>query len=105
MLLRCHEATLDRVIVDIVDLLLHHLITVDFLRVRAFLPDLMAAFGFVFAAKIIEFGLESFVGSNCSVRALMFILPLFAPHLAGASTSLHNLLSFVMSSFTEPCNV
>ena len=58
VLRRGDEAALDRVIVDVVDLLIHHLITVDFLRVRAFLPDLMAAFGFVLPAKIIEFAEE-----------------------------------------------
>ena len=58
MLLRGDETAFDRVVIDVVDLLIHHLITVDFLRVRAFLPDLMAAFGFVLPAKIIEFAEE-----------------------------------------------
>jgi len=41
MLRRRHHAALDRVVVQILQLLPHHLIVSDRLRMDAFLPDLM----------------------------------------------------------------
>jgi len=58
VLRRSNEPTFDGVVMDVVNLLLHHFVAIDLLRVGTFLPDLMAAFGFVLPAKIIEFAEE-----------------------------------------------
>ena len=54
MLRPCHQPSLNRVIVDIIEFLQHHLVGVNLLRVRAFLPYLMSAFGLMLGAKILE---------------------------------------------------
>ena len=43
MLGRCGHAAFDRIIVQIVEFLVHHPISHDRLRMRSFLPDLMCA--------------------------------------------------------------
>lgn len=48
---RCNQTAFDRVIVQILQLLKHHLVSDDSLRMRALLPKLMFAFAFVRARK------------------------------------------------------
>ncbi len=54
MFRRDHQPPLHRVVVDVVDFLVHHLIRIDLLRVNAFLPDLMVLEFLVRRAEIGE---------------------------------------------------
>ena len=49
-----YQPTLDRVIMQVLQLLQHDLITPDGLRMRAFLPDLMNTFELMRRSKILE---------------------------------------------------
>jgi len=51
---RRDESTLHGVIVEIVQLLPHHLVISHFLRMRSFLPYLMRALPLVFRAEVLE---------------------------------------------------
>ena len=54
MFRRRNQSALYRVIVEIVQLLLHHLVIGYFLRMRSFLPHLMHAFHLVLRTEILE---------------------------------------------------
>ena len=49
-----YQPALDRVLVQILQLLQHDLVTYDGLRMRAFLPNLMDALRLMCGAKILE---------------------------------------------------
>jgi hypothetical protein len=58
-MLRCgDQAALDRIIVHVFQLLKHHLVAHDRLRMRSLLPDLILAFGLVWRAAVTKFAEE-----------------------------------------------
>ena len=58
-MLRCgDQAALNRIIVQVFQLLKHHLVAHDRLRMRSLLPDLILAFGLVWCAAVAKFAEE-----------------------------------------------
>ena len=54
MLRSGHQTALNRVLVNIIQLLQHHLVTANFLRMGTFLPNLMPTLCLMFGAKILK---------------------------------------------------